>query len=65
MGVDGSISIYLSIYLLGRNVLVVASGCGWLYIFDLQDSSDEEEIEPSYRYHIHTHSYKGFGSDKL
>jgi len=36
----------------GRNVLVLATGCGWLYIFDFLEPTDEEDIEPSYRQRV-------------
>jgi len=37
---------------IGRNVLVAASGCGWLYIFDMSKYGDEVDIEPTYRQRV-------------
>merc|ERR1719193_1233980 len=36
----------------GRNVVVATSACGWLYIFDLNENLDLDEIEPSYRQRV-------------
>jgi len=38
---------------IGRNVLIAASGCGWLYVFDFSLYGDEEEeIEPTFRQRV-------------
>ena len=45
-------TFFIWVYLLGRNVLVAASGCGWLYIFDMSKYGDEVDIEPTYRQRV-------------
>ena len=40
------------LYNIGRSVLVVATGCGWVYVFDFAKYGAEDELEPTYKQRV-------------